>query len=175
MKRPLRTARGYTLVEVLVVVTILGIAAAMIVPSMGSTSSLKVQGAVRTLVADITEAQSDALAYQTPRAIVFYPSENRYVVVEVRGNSVDPETDTLLETSLSDGSFGDAHIEEAAFSYDLDENPVLIFDELGSPVVAPGSDTAAPTGEIIVSGSGQKFRVAVDAFTGRVTVTRISG
>lgn len=175
MTRRTGRERAYTLVEVLVVVTILGIAAAMVVPSMGSTGSLRVQGAVRTLVADITEAQSDALAYQTPRAMVFYPSENRYVIVEVRGNTINPVTDTLSETRFTAGTFGDSAIDTAAFSYDIDENPVLIFDELGSPVVAPGSSTAAPTGEIFITGSGQRFRVGVDAFTGRVTVTRVSG
>lgn len=167
--------RAYTLIEVLVVVTILGISAAMVVPSMGSTGSLRVQSAVRMLVADITEAQSDALAYQTPRAIVFYPSENRYVVVEVRGSSVDPVTDALSQTLLTSSDFGDSRIDQATFSYDLDDNPVLIFDELGSPVIAPGSSTAAPTGEIFITGAGQRFRVGVDAFTGRVTVARVSG
>ena len=70
-------ARAYTLLEVLVVVTILGTAAAIVVPSMGSAGNLRVQTAVREVIADITFAQSDAVAYQTRRAIIFFEGEGR--------------------------------------------------------------------------------------------------
>ncbi|MBX3362550.1 MAG: type II secretion system protein [Phycisphaeraceae bacterium] len=51
------TARAYTLIEVLVVVTVLGIAAALVIPEMSSAHSLRVQASVRTIVSDITFAQ----------------------------------------------------------------------------------------------------------------------
>ncbi|MFN9974149.1 MAG: Tfp pilus assembly protein FimT/FimU, partial [Phycisphaerae bacterium] len=54
--------RGYTLVEVLIVVTVLGIAGAVAAPAFSQTGVLRVQAALRSIVADISEAQSDALA-----------------------------------------------------------------------------------------------------------------
>ncbi|MFK7885090.1 MAG: type II secretion system protein, partial [Phycisphaerales bacterium] len=43
---------GYTLIEVLIVVVAMGIAGAVVIPSMGGAHVLKVQAAVRSVVAD---------------------------------------------------------------------------------------------------------------------------
>lgn len=160
---------AYTLVEVLVLVVILGIAAAMIVPNMRSTDVLRVQAAVRTVVSDITVAQSDAVAYQQGRAIVFYPAENRYVTVEVRGSQINPALDRLWETRFGGGEFGDSRMSEVNFA----GGSTLIFDELGAPVTTPGGNTPAPTGSLTIEGSGQRFRIDVEGYTGRVTVVRL--
>lgn len=162
--------RAYTLVEVLIVVVILGVAGAMVIPSFGQTGVLRIQGAVRTLVSDITVAQSDAIAFQRGMGIVFYPeAENsRYVICEVNGTRMDTELDRIAERQVGGDQFGGAIF--SAIS--LADNR-LIFDEMGGPVVSPGSDTVAPTGTIDISGMGQTFRVSIEAYTGRVTVRAI--
>ncbi len=87
--------RAYTLVEVLVVVTVLGIAGAMVVPAFSQTGTLRVQGAVRMLVADLTMAQSDAIAFQKGRAVVLAPSatDSAYTIAEVNGSNIDLAVD----------------------------------------------------------------------------------
>jgi prepilin-type N-terminal cleavage/methylation domain-containing protein len=171
--------RGYTLVEVLVVITVLGLAASMVIPSMGSTGVLRIQAAARQLVADITFAQSDALAYQSRRAIVFIPAENRYVVCEVNGSTLDPATDAIFNPSrpseryditIDQERMGGAQITGAEF----DGDNVLVFDELGGPVQAPDSETPGAGGFVRISGSGFQFQVDVEPYTGRVTVTNIT-
>ena len=162
-------ARAYTLVEILIVVTILGIAGALVIPSMGSTDVLRVQAAVRTIVADINYAQSDALARQEGRALMFDPAGNAYKLVEVHGPILDPVNDLMYEVKFSVGSrFGNTKIESAAF----DGDGVLVFDELGGPVTEPDGTQPSAGGKIAVSGSGSLFDVDVEAYTGRVTVTR---
>ncbi|MFN9972824.1 MAG: hypothetical protein ACK58T_23340, partial [Phycisphaerae bacterium] len=49
----------------------------------------------------------------------------------------------------------------------------LIFDEMGSPVAAAGSTTPANEGSLEVTGSSQRFRIAVQPYTGRVIVSRV--
>ena len=63
--------RAFTLVELLIAVTVMGIAGALVIPSMSQVGALRGQTAVRTIVADITYAQSEALAHQRRYVIVF--------------------------------------------------------------------------------------------------------
>lgn len=161
--------RAYTLIEVLVVVTILGICASLITPSMTGSQGLRVQAAVRTIVADITEMQSDALAFQRGRALVFHPDSNSYVTVEINGTSIDEALDALATTTFNRDSFGDAKISEV----DFDDTETLIFDELGSPVTTPGGSTPSSNGTITITGAGEKYQITVEAYTGRVSVKKI--
>lgn len=164
-----RSHRAYTLVELLVVIAVMGVAGALIVPSFASTDALRVQGALRTMVADITEAQSDAIAFQRGRAIVFFPDEHRYSVVEVNGSTLDLTLDTLEQRRLNIDMFGFTRFNAITFP-----NNTLVFDELGGPVTAPESGVAAPEAWVDLTGSSQNFRLRVEAYTGRVTVTRLS-
>lgn len=64
-------SRAYTLIELLMVVAILGIAASLLVPQMIGLGRLETSSAVRHLIADITFAQSEALASQGYHRIHF--------------------------------------------------------------------------------------------------------
>ncbi|MBX3377440.1 MAG: prepilin-type N-terminal cleavage/methylation domain-containing protein [Phycisphaeraceae bacterium] len=162
--------RAYTLVEVLIVVTLLGIASALVIPNVNSTEVLRVQSTVRAIVADITFAQSDALARQQGRAVIFDAENNAYAIVEVKSSSLNPATDTIQRVDLRNKrKFHDSTIESVNF----DGGNVLVFDEMGGTVTAPASTTPSAGGSLVISGSGSRFRIAVEAYTGRVTVTRL--
>ena len=161
---------GYTLVELLVVIAIMGIAGALVVPSMGTTGVLRVQAAVRTVVSDITYAQSDGLAYQRGRAIVFDLANNKYTIVDVRGSTIDPTLNAIQTTRIAGSTFGDSRITKAQFNA---ESTTLIFDEMGGPVTTAGGNVPAADGIIEVTGSGQLFRITVEGYTGRVNTERV--
>ncbi len=177
-QKPSRPLRGYTLVEVLLVVTIMGVAGAMVAPSLGQAGVLKIQAAVRMVVSDITFAQMDALGYQEQRAIVFDVENNRYTLVQVNGTTIDEETDALYDPKgpsqrymidLNQEVYGGTVIESVEF----DDDHVLIYDEMGGPVASPGTSTLSDGGSIVLAGPHSRFRINVAAFTGRVTVTRL--
>jgi type II secretory pathway pseudopilin PulG len=167
----------------LVVIVILGIAGAMVIPSMGTTGVLRVQGAVRTIIADITFMQSDAVAFQEKRAMVFDVTNSSYRIVAVPGDSIDATTNTLyksdgpnqeyiVELKPDDkGPFGDSRITDVDFE---GGGTTLIFDALGGPVTSATGDTPSSGGYIEVKGAGQIFLIEVEGFTGRVTVQRVS-
>jgi prepilin-type N-terminal cleavage/methylation domain-containing protein len=172
MKHVNPRTRGYTLIELLIVIAMLGIAGALVIPSMGSTDVLRVQATVRAIVADINVAQSDALAHQQPRALIFDPATNTYVVIEVPGSTIEPTGNTIKLVDLNDRRrFHNSRLVSADFSGD----PVLIFDELGGPVTDVGGNTPSSGGTIVISGSGSVFNINVEAYTGRVSVVRVSG
>jgi prepilin-type N-terminal cleavage/methylation domain-containing protein len=169
---------GYTLIEVLVVVVILGIAGSLVAPSLGQAGVLRIQSAVRMIVSDITFAQMDALGYQEQRAIVFDVDENLYTLIQVNGSTIDVDADALYDPKgpdqryrifLNEEVYGGTVIE----SVDFDGNNTLIFDEMGGPVAAPGTSTLSDGGSIVLAGPMSRWRINVAAFTGRVTVTRL--
>ena len=171
------TRRAYTLVEMIIVISILGIASAIVIPTVGSAGTLRGQSSVRAVVSDLTFAQSDAMAFQSGRAIVFDVDENRYWVCAVNGPSVDPETDVLYDTSrdggimsldLDDEMFGLARLE----SVDIDGGNMIIFDELGAPVNAPQSNTPSAGGIITIICEDQRYTITIDGFTGHITTSR---
>ena len=118
-------------------------------------------------------AQSDALAYQRGRAVVFapgaFPGGRSYKILEVRSSTLDEDIDILSMTTFGGEDFGDAAIISGGFAYPN----AIIFDELGSPVDAPESTDAAPNQWIDIRGSGQTFRITIEAYTGRITVSEI--
>lgn len=166
-----RSASGYTLIEMLIVVTVLGIAGAMVIPNMQSTAVLRVQGAVRSVVSDLTVAQSDAIALQRGRAIVFHNDDGEayYNIVEVNGGTIDEELNTLERRVLNGDDFGHTSIVAINFP-----NNRLVFDELGGPVTDPGSGVPASDGYFDIMGSDQTFRIHVEGYTGRVRVERLT-
>lgn len=164
--------RAYTLIEILVVVTLLGIASALVIPNMGSTGVLRVQSTVRAIVSDINVAQSDAMARQHGRAIVYDAANNMYAVIDVppQTSTLDLDNNTIQTTDLKQSNkFHDSKIESVNF----DGSNVLYFDEMGGTVTGPNSTTPSSGGNIIISGSGSRFQIRVEAYTGRVTVTRL--
>lgn len=169
--------RGFTLLEILVTVVIMGIAGALVIPAMGETGVLKVQGAVRSVVADLTFAQADAVAFQERRAVLFDVDNNSYRLVQVPGDVIDAANNTIYDPtkpdgryvlSLNDMRFGGARLVSATF----DNEPRIIFDPMGGPVADPGGSLPGNGGTVVITGSRQTFTVTVEPFTGRVTVTR---
>lgn len=172
---PVYTPRAYTLVEMLIVVVMMGLAAAIVIPSLASANTLKVQGALRMIVADITVAQSDAVAFQQNRAIVFrFNSENaRYVMCEANGLTPDSTTGIIQRRYFGGENFGLASITSTT---GLAPNNTLIFDALGGPIKdgAGGAIVPSGTAQINVNGSNENWRINVEAFTGRVTVQNMN-
>lgn len=173
-----RTRGGFTLIELLITVVILGIAGAMIIPAMGESGTLRVQGAVRMVVADLTFAQADAVAFQERRAVVFDVENSTYSVVAIPGTTIDVTNNTLYDPSRPDGKFwADLKDERFGGTRVLSANfgsgsSTIIFDAMGGPVATASGNAAGPGGTLRLSGMNQTFQVNVEAFTGRVWIQR---
>lgn len=171
--------RAYTLVELLLVILIMGIAGALVIPQTSQAHVLRIHAAVRTLVADISYAQTDALAYQQRRAVIFDAEENTYTVAEVTVSSGGDVTYTPL--FLAGGPNGDHIVDFDSRSFDgaalraadFDGNSVLIFDEIGAPVLDAATDASAGLGTIYIEGSMSVFKIEVLPYTGQVRVTEV--
>lgn len=179
--------RGYTLIEVLIVVTILGLAASLLVPYLSSKGDFDTQSAVRTLIADISFAQSDALANQGFRSVYFYPDGTGWCLVraaeDTLGDEFDPATADYVYDPLASNSERGAYVvnlrDRQQFSSvrvyraNLDGGKrVLTFDELGGTVAAGGIPGTG--GSVILTSPQASYQLDIAPVTGKVRVTRLT-
>ena len=165
--------RGYTLIEVLITVTIMGLAAAVIVPNMMQGGSLGVQAGARMIIADLLFAQNEAMAQQSTRRVVFDVSDNSYRVEKYDSGA----TAWVLEFNPSMGMGGDQQNYEMDFdedgrfrgieivSADFNGSSTVEFDDLGNP---------SSGGTIELRFEEHEYEIKIAPFTGRVTVERIT-
>jgi len=180
--------RGYTLIELLLVVALLGMAGSLLVPQMVGRDSLRAQAAVRRVVADLSFAQSDALAHQEFRRVQFLPDGAGYAIVRVSAatyaGEVDLDTaDYIVDPMSGAGSQGryitdftaDPRFEDVTISsVDIDDgNDFVVYDPLGGTIQS--GDAPGTGGAIELSCGEDVFRITISAFTGKLTVARVAG
>lgn len=180
--------RAYTLIELLVVVFLLGIIALILVPQLTGLGVFKTSTAVRRLIADITFAQSEALAAQSYRRIHFFTDGSGYCLVSVTEADFDLAYDPMTADYVADptgtvranGDYIVSYVDDERFmdvtisELDLDEGAQsLTFDSLGGTVESPG--TPAGEGRIVLTGQDAEYEITIAPVTGKVSVVQIDG
>ena len=178
--------RAYTLIELLIVVAILGLAAAVLIPSMSGRGDFDTQAAVRALISDISFAQSDALANQSFRRIHFYEGGTGWCLVKVAEDELvqpfDPATAEYVSDPLKgaarggvyatdfaqDNRYASVRIEGVSIDGGRRE---LTFDELGGTVTSGGLPGTG--GTLILRSPDAAYRLELAPITGKVRVTRL--
>ena len=166
--RPLRRGiLAFTLIEVLIVVAIIGIAGAVIVPQMLTSGTLGVQAAARMVIADILFAQNDAIAQQATRQVIFDTVGNQYRLADGAGNTLSVNwkggAENYIVDFANDDRFQGIQIQNVDFGAGAQN---LVFDDLGAP---------ASGGQLEVVFQGNVFQIDVAPFTGRVTIQQTAG
>ena len=168
-----RRSKAYTLIEVLIVVTIMGLAAAIIVPNMMQGGTLGVQAGARMIIADLLFAQNEAMAQQSTRRIVFDTDNNSYRVEKYDSGA----TAWVLEFNPSAGMGNDQENYEVSFeddgrfkgieivTADFNGGSIIEFDDLGNP---------SSGGTVLLRFEDHEYEITVAPFTGRVTVERVT-
>jgi type II secretion system protein H len=165
---------GFTLVEILVVVLILGIASAIIIPQIGSRDDLVVSAAARVVMSDLIYAQNRSIATQKRHFVQF--SGQTYTVM-TRDSDVQPlyAINHPVTKNTYAATFGapNTGLERVALgTVNFGGQTIVAFDELGSPYSFDGS-TMTPlinSGTIIVSAGVASLTISVEPYTGEATV-----
>ena len=74
------SSQGFTLIELIMVVVLIGILAVSIVPKFMDTSAISLQGGAAMVEADIRYTQELAMSTHTPKTITFTTSDTFYTV-----------------------------------------------------------------------------------------------
>ena len=168
-----RNAKGYTLIEVLIVVTIMGLAAAIIVPNMMQGGTLGVQAGARMIIADMLFAQNEAMAQQSSRRIVFDTDNNSYRVEKYDSGA----SAWVLEFNPSKGVGNNQQNYEVDFEEDGRFKGIeIVSAEFNSTSTIEFDDTGNPSsgGTVTLRFEDHVFEIKVAPFTGRVTVQRVT-
>ena len=169
-----RPVGGFTLIEILVVVIILGIAAAIIVPHIGSRSDLKATSAARLMMADLIYAQNRSISTQKWHYVQFNPATESYKVLDQMSPSQNIITHPVDQSPfvVALGPAGPAPVRDVFIdTVSFDGQTTLAFDEMGTPYAynaATNVSTALTSGTITIKCKEMLLTVTVEPFTGEL-------
>jgi len=166
MQRPARrrsSPHGVTMIELMVVVVILAIVAAMTVPLFVGASDMEAVSAARVVSTDLQYAQNVAITSQSPVKVTFDPANETY---DLYSNASGPLKHPMTKADYvvdfgSQSDFSHVDIVSASFG----GSKVVTFDELGSP------DNG---GSVTIRSGAEIYRIDVAPVTGTVTVTSLA-
>jgi hypothetical protein len=160
----------------------------MLIPSFEGGDSLRVQAAVRHLIADLSFAQSDALAHQEYRRVHFYDDGHGYCITRIATvapvPTFDPDTADYIIDPISDPGEDGRYIVDftvvdkfegvTVSAIDIDSGGRdIIYDRLGGTVRS--GEYPGIGGTIVLTAEGENYQVTVSPFTGKLTVQRLDG
>ena len=179
--------RGFTLIEILVTVTILAIAATVAIPYISASfADLKLSAAARAVMADLLYAQSQAIATQKNVYLIFTrsgTSADQYVLRSSTGTTPNLGP-VMLRPAGAPGTVTLGKSTALLPDAKLAQSPLLVkigFDSLGQPFTFTSeSDTSGPvvlTSQVIPINIPLKSptgvyttTLSIQPFTGEITV-----
>ena len=154
----------------MIIVVVVGIAAALAVPMLGDTSVSKLRAAAQLLAADIAFAQVDSVAHgDDPRVIVFDTATATYHIAAA-SDTATPITNAVGNLPYI-VTFGDGRAHQLGGvtiqSVSLDGD-----NELGFGIYGNTDQTTDAT--ITLAAGGHTVTVTVDPSTGEATIGNIN-
>jgi prepilin-type N-terminal cleavage/methylation domain-containing protein len=163
--------RGFTLIEILCVVVIIGIGSAIIVPQIGSRDDLRCVAAARQLMGDLLYAQSRSIALGKMQYVQFDTAGGTYKVLDaVSPNNVitNPVSQQAYTVTVGTGALAKVSITTASF----DGNPTIGFDTMGVPYswTSAAGPVAMSAGSVVFTSGTNKKTVSISPYSGQIKV-----
>jgi len=161
-------AKNFTLIELVMVITIIGILALLSIPRFDVFYSLKLQSAGKKMVADIKYVQILAITTHDNYEIIFDTTNNSYSALRVSDSAsvIDPFTRENLEVNFNSSS---QYKGVAITGVDFAGGNVLEFNWRGYPCDSTDAELTA-NGTINLGYKGNALTITVTPQTGEVNI-----
>lgn len=162
-------AGGFTLIEVVVVVLLLGILAAMVIPQARNTRQDAVIAAAEQAAQGLQFAQSEAQKLNTPITVSFDIATNHYTISGPDGLLTNPATHEPYDIDPRTTT-GEPELDITAAEFGTGKTSIT-FSPSGEPLQG-GTTTPVTQGNAVVFGCGGFSRtINVTPVLGKITVT----
>ena len=162
---------GFTLVELLIVIAIIMIAALTAIPMMSSAASMQIRSAANMLTADLEYAKSMSISRGQNYSVVFDKDTESYRIEDQDGNVIPHPVKKGFPYEINfstDGRLNKVDIFEVDF--DPGSDNTITFDYLGSPYSGPVISSPLNSGVISLQAGGATTTVTVEAVTGFISI-----
>ena len=180
-----QTQRGYSLPELLAVIVILGIAAAVAIPDISAVNSNKLELAAGEVARTIRFARSESLRTGEIHGVEISQNTQRVIAYKADLSTTPVSKAAILDHPVSKQTY-DFEVDTASmtegvsiintqdpFLYATGRRKNLLFDDTGMPIWIVNSTSTTyilQDGTVLLSYGGENRTVTVAQITGRVTV-----
>jgi len=165
-KLPSTKGGAFTLIEILIVVVIIGIAAMVVVPLAGSAASIQIKSTANMIVADLEYAKSRSITRGKQFSVVFEEATETYRIEDPNGS--------VIEHPVKKGDYIIDLVQKGLDKVDLstanfDSTNTVSFDYLGSPY--NGSGGPLNNGVVTLQAGTNTVQINVEPVTGFISLS----
>jgi Tfp pilus assembly protein FimT len=172
IRKSLTAVAAFTIVEILIVVVLLGIAAMVVVPMMSSAASMQIRSAANMIAGDLEYAKSMAISRGQVFSVVFDTAAESYRVEDQSGNVIPHPVKKGFDYIIdfrNDSRLSQVDVFSAVFN--PNSSQTITFDYLGSPYSGTGTSSPLNSGVISLQAGGFTKTVTVEPVTGYIVVS----
>jgi len=161
--------KAFTIIEILIVVALLAIAAMMAVPMMSSAASIQIDSAANMIAADLEYAKSMAISRGQKFSVVFDKTTETYQIKDQDGAVIPHPVKKGFSYVIdfrNDRRLNRVDIVDANF----DGTNEVKFDYLGSPYNGNAPPTPLNSGVVSLQAAGATKTIRVEPVTGYISI-----
>ena len=157
---------GFTVIEILIVVVIIGIAAMVVIPLAGSAASMQIRSAANMIAADLEYAKSMAISRGQNFSVLFDKTTETYQIKDQAGQVISHPVKKGFDYIVDLRATRLNKVDIA--NVDFDSTSEVKFDYFGSPY--NGSGNPLNNGVITLQAEGATATVTVEPVTGFISI-----